>query len=240
MIVFESVGRAFGQKWAVKDLSLEIPRGEVFGILGPNGAGKTTAIRMMTGVLALSAGRIVISGHDIAEDPIGAKSVTGYVPDRAFLYEKLTVREFLTFIASVYGLDKKTAFERVERLSEKFGLKDIEDSFIEGCSQGMRQRVLFAAALMHEPEVLVFDEPVVGLDPFGVELIKDVIRELSASGTTVFLATHILGIAGDLCHRVGLIDKGRLIALKDSAEVAAHEGGLEGLFMKEFLKGRGE
>jgi ABC-2 type transport system ATP-binding protein len=239
MIVFERVGRAFGEKWAVRDLSLEIPRGEVFGLLGPNGAGKTTAIRMMTGILAPSEGAIIVAGHDIVKDPIGAKSVTGYVPDRSFLYEKLTVREFLTFVASVYGLDKRTAGEKIETLSEKFGIKDIEDSYIEGCSQGMRQRILFASALMHEPEVLVFDEPIVGLDPFGVELVKDLIRELSASGTTVFLATHILAIAADLCQRVGLIDNGKLIALKRREEVAAHEGGLEGLFMKE-LKGRGE
>jgi ABC-2 type transport system ATP-binding protein len=213
MIVFERVGRAFGEKWAVRDLSLEIPRGE--------------------------EGAITIAGHDIVKDPIAAKSVTGYVPDRSFLYEKLTVREFLTFVASVYGLDKRTAEEKIETLSEKFGIKDIEDSYIEGCSQGMRQRILFASALMHEPEVLVFDEPIVGLDPFGVELVKDLIRELSASGTTVFLATHILAIAADLCQRVGLIDNGKLIALKRREEVAANEGGLEGLFMKE-LKGRGE
>ncbi len=224
---------AFGEKWAVRDLSVGIRRGEVFGLLGPNGAGKTTAIRMMTGVLTPTEGRIAVAGHDIVKEPIKAKSVTGYVPDRAFLYEKLTVREFLTFVASVYGVEKKTARERMESLCVKFGIADIRDSFIEGCSQGMRQRVLFAAALIHEPEVLVFDEPVVGLDPFGVELMKELIRELSASGRTVFLATHILGVAADLCQRVGLIDRGRLIALKGRDEIASHEGGLEGLFMKE-------
>lgn len=239
MIVFDRAGRAFGEKWAVKNLSIEIPRGEVFGLLGPNGAGKTTAIRMMTGILAPTEGRITIAGHDIAKEPLKAKSVTGYVPDRSFLYEKLTVREFLTFVSSVYGLDKRTAGERLDMLSEKFGLRDIEDFYIEGCSQGMRQRVLFASALLHEPEVLVFDEPVVGLDPFGVELIKEVVRELSSSGTTVFLATHILSIAADLCQRVGLINEGRLVALKSNDEVLAHEGGIEGLFMKE-LGGREE
>jgi len=238
MIVFDRVDRAFGDKWAVKDLSLEIPRGEVFGLLGPNGAGKTTAIRMMTGILEPTEGTISVAGHDIVQDPIKAKSVTGYVPDRAFLYEKLTVREFLTFVASVYGIDKHTAGERIDALCVKFDIKDIEDSYIEGCSQGMRQRVLFSAALIHEPQVLVFDEPIVGLDPFGVELVKELVRELSAKGTTVFFATHILAIAADLCQRVGLIDNGKLIALKSREEVASHEGGLEGLFMKE-LKGRG-
>jgi ABC-2 type transport system ATP-binding protein len=238
MIRFDRVGRAFGSKWAVKDLSLDVPQGEVFGLLGPNGAGKTTAIRMMTGILEPTEGAITVAGHDIVKEPIEAKSVIGYVPDRAFLYEKLTVREFLSFVSSVYGLDRRTAGGRIEKLSEKFGIKDIEDAYIEGCSQGMRQRVLFAAALIHEPMVLVFDEPIVGLDPFGVELVKELVRELSASGTTVFLATHILAIAADLCQRVGLIDRGKLIALKGSEEVASHEGGLEGLFMKE-LGGRG-
>lgn len=233
MIVFERVGRVFGKHWAVKDLSLDISRGEVFGLLGPNGAGKTTAIRMMAGVIAPSEGKIAIFGHDIVKEPLEAKAVTGYVPDRAFMYEKLTVREFLMFIASVYGIQKRAAQERFEELSVKFGLRDIEDSFLEGCSQGMRQRVLFAAALLHGPKVLVFDEPVVGLDPFGVELIKDVVRELSSSGTTVFLATHILAIAADLCQRVGLVNRGRLIAVRSREEIASHEDGLEGLFMKE-------
>ncbi len=237
MIVFDDVSRSFGPKWAVRDLTLDVGRGEVFGLLGPNGAGKTTAIRMMTGLLMPTRGRVLVAGHDIVEEPVKAKSLTGYVPDRAFFYEKLTVREFLGFVASIYGLDGDRAEDRVRALSRRFGLADIEDSFIEGCSQGMRQRLLFASALLHEPRVLVVDEPIVGLDPFGVALVKDIMAELSASGTTVFLATHSLPVAADLCHRVGLIERGRLVALKGRDEIAACEGGLEGLFLRELSDG---
>ena len=166
-----------------------------------------------------------------------AKSVTGYVPDRAFFYEKLTVREFLFFVASIYGLDKQKVQSRAEGLLETFGIKDIEDEFIETCSQGMRQRLLFASALVHEPQVLLIDEPFAGLDPFGVLLIKDVLKGLSDAGTSVFLATHSLHIAADLCHRVGLIRRGSLMGIKDRQEIA-QKGGLEALFIREMQDGQ--
>jgi ABC-2 type transport system ATP-binding protein len=233
MIELRNVGRRFGAKWAVRGLDLKVPGGEVFGLLGPNGAGKTTAIRMMTGLLSPTEGGVMISGFDIDKDPVDAKSVTGYIPDTAFFYEKLTVREFMHFSAALYGLNPADARRRAGDLAAMFGIADITDSLIEGCSHGMRQRLLFATALIHQPGVLIIDEPFVGLDPFGVTLVKDTIKDLASSGVAVFLATHSLHIAAELCQRIGLIREGRLVALKDSREVESFEGGLEGLFIKE-------
>jgi ABC-2 type transport system ATP-binding protein len=233
MIQIDGIGRRFGGKWALRGLSLEVPGGEVFGLLGPNGAGKTTAIRMMAGLLEPTEGAIIIGGHDVWKKPVKAKSRIGYIPDRAFLYEKLSVREFLLFVAALYDVPKGMASSRMGELSIMFGIKDIEDSLIEGCSHGMRQRLLFVSALIHEPAALLIDEPFVGLDPFGVSLVKDVLKELAASGVSVFLATHSLHIASEVCHRVGLIDNGTLVSLLEGKEISAHHGGLEGLFMKE-------
>lgn len=240
MIKIDSAGRAFDGFWAVRGLSLEVPRGEVFGLLGPNGAGKTTTIGMMTGLVAPTEGALYLGGHDIVQEPIKAKSILGYVPDRAFFYEKLTAREFLKFVASLRGMEKPNALKRVQEMSELFGMADYEDEPIEGYSQGMKQRLLFASALVHSPEVLIIDEPFVGLDPFGVALVKDVIRDMSQNsagagaggGAAVFLATHSLHIAAELCDRVGFISKGALVGIKHRSDVLAHEGGLEGLFME--------
>lgn len=237
MISLDGLGKSFGKKWAVRGLTLEVEKGEIFALLGPNGAGKTTAIKMLTGLLLPSEGRAEIAGRDVVKDPLGARAATGYVPDRAFLYEKLTVREHLSFVASIYGLKKEKAVPKIESLIETFGLGEIEDSFIEGCSQGMRQRMLFASALIHDPPALLIDEPFVGLDPFGVVVIKDLLRGLAASGVSILLATHSLHIASELCHRVGIIDGGRLAALKSKE---ALEGmSLEAFFMRELSGGNG-
>lgn len=230
MINFTGVSRRFGEKVAVHDLTLDVREGEIFGLLGPNGAGKTTTIRMLTGQLRPNSGTISIGGHDIVREPIEAKILTGYVPDRAFLYEKLTVREHLSFVGSIYGVKGN---ERIEAILEIVGIKDIEDALIEGCSQGMRQRLLFAAALLHEPRALVIDEPFVGLDPFGVLLIKDLIRDCASKGSAIFLATHSLHIAQELCTRVGLIKQGGLVAMRNAQEIADTGGGLESLFIRE-------
>lgn len=233
MIHLEGTGKRFGEKWAVRGLTLEVPGGEVFGLLGPNGAGKTTAIRMMAGLLEPTEGIITIGGFNVWRESVWAKSKMGYIPDRAFLYEKLTVREFLLFVASIFDVPEEVARSRIEKLSIRFGIKDIEGSLIEGCSHGMRQRLLFASALVHEPDVLLIDEPFVGLDPFGVSLVKDVLGELATSGVAIFLATHSLHIASEVCHRVGLINNGTLVNIVGSGDITGHEGGLEGLFMKE-------
>ena len=231
MIVLENAGKAFNDKWAVRGLDIRVEKGEIFGLLGPNAAGKTTTIKMMTGLLEPTEGRILINGFDIVKEPIKAKSAFGYVPDKAFLYEKLRGREFLKFIASIHGISRDAAMKKIEWLLGFFGIKEIEDELIESYSQGMRQRLLFLSALLHDPSVLIIDEPFVGLDPFGVRMLKDVILSLRAEGATIFLATHSLHIAEELCDRVGLISRGLLISLKKKEEFI-QEGGLEAFFIR--------
>jgi ABC-2 type transport system ATP-binding protein len=231
MIVIDGVSKSFNGIWAVKGLNLHVDKGEVFGLLGPNAAGKTTTIKMMAGLLRPTEGKILINEYDIVKNPIKVKSTVGYVPDKAFLYEKLKGREFLKFITSIYGMEKVTAIKKIDELLEIFGIKDIEDELIETYSQGMRQRLLFISALIHNPQALLIDEPFVGLDPFGLIMLKDMIRRLSSEGVTVFLATHSLHIAEELCERVGLISKGSVISIKNKEEIT-REGGLEGLFLK--------
>ena len=231
MVALENIGKSFDGKWAVRGLDLQVNRGEVFGLLGPNAAGKTTTIKMMTGLLRPTEGKILINDYDIVREPIKAKSILGYVPDKAFLYEKLKGREFLKFIASIHGIEKSTAIKKIEELIGIFGIKEIEEELIESYSQGMRQRLLFMSALIHNPRVLLIDEPFVGLDPFGVMMLKDMIKRLRSDGVTIFLATHSLHIAEELCERVGLISKGSLISIKNKEEITT-EGGLEKLFLK--------
>ena len=231
MIRLSNISKAFDGIYAVRNLSVTVEKGEVFGLVGPNGAGKTTTIRMMTGLLRPDEGTVTIGGYSITGEPLKAKAILGYVPDRAFLYEKLTAREFLKFIASLYGIEKQEALRRIGALTSVFGIRDIEDELIESFSQGMRQRLLFASALIHNPEVLLIDEPFMGLDPFGVRMLKGFIRDLSAKGVTLFLVTHSLHIAEEVCHRVGFINKGLLTAIKSADEIRTIEGGLEGLFL---------
>lgn len=234
MIRLNNLSRAFASKWALKGLELDIADGEIFGIVGPNGAGKTTAIRIMSGLLLPDEGQAVICGYDVAKEPLKAKSIIGYVPDKPFLYEKLTAREFLTFVSSIHRLPKDTAGLRIDELIRLLGIEDISNELIEGYSQGMRQRLVFASALIHSPRVLLIDEPFVGLDLPAVILIKGLIKDLSANrGVTVFLATHSLHIAGELCHRIGLIKEGKLISIKGKQEILSVEGGLEAVFLKE-------
>ena len=231
MIRINNISKSFDGVYAVKNLSVTVEKGEVFGLVGPNGAGKTTTIKMMTGLLGPDEGSVTIGGYSIIKEPMEAKAILGYVPDRAFLYEKLTAREFLKFIASIYDIEKFQALRRIEDLTGIFGIRDIEDELIESFSQGMRQRLLFAAALIHDPKVLLIDEPFMGLDPFGVRMLKGFITELSSKGVTLFLVTHSLHIAEELCHRVGFINKGALTSIRTAAEIKTSEGGLEGLFL---------
>jgi ABC-2 type transport system ATP-binding protein len=232
MITIDRVSKKFGRFPAVKEMSVTVADGEIFGLVGPNGAGKTTTIKMMTGLLRPDSGRILIGNYDITEDPMKAKSVLGYVPDRAFLYEKLTAREFLVFTSSMYGIGKSDALVRIEHFLSLLGIPEMEDSLIESFSQGMRQRLLFATALVHDPGVLLIDEPFTGLDPFGVRTLREIIDGLCAKGISVFLATHSLHIAEGLCHRIGFINKGSLVSLKDRKEIRDTEGGLEGMFLR--------
>lgn len=233
MIRAEDIKRSFGKKEALRGLSLHIPEGEIFGLVGPNGAGKTTAIRIMTGLILPTSGRAFIAGFDIAEEPLKAKAGLGYVPDRSFLYERLTAREHMIFTASVHNMPKADAVPSIESLISEFGMSEYADELIEGYSQGMRQRLLFASALVHKPKALLIDEPFVGLDPIGVIHIKDTMKVLAESGTAILLATHSLHIAGEICHRIGLIRDGLITALKPASEIRSADGGLEGFFLRE-------
>jgi len=210
MIEFDHVTRTYGAKLAVSDLSLAIPRGELFALLGPNGAGKTTTIKMLVGLLRPSRGAVRVCGCDVVRDPRGAHLHTGYVPDEPTLYDKLTGREFLWFIADMFGMPRTVATRNIDREIENFELGDFADDLAESYSLGMKQRLVFAASLLHEPAVLVLDEPMVGLDPRSVKIVKDLIKARTQEGMTVFMSTHTLAMAEELADRVGIMVRGEL------------------------------
>jgi ABC-2 type transport system ATP-binding protein len=221
---------------AVDDVNLEIKRGTIFGFLGPNGARKTTTIKLMAGVLKPTEGRIIINGMDISEEPAEVKRCTGFVPDRPFLYEKLTASEFLYFIAGLYGLADRVSFEdRMNRLLELFDLLHWKDELIESYSHGMKQRLVMCSALLHDPKVLIVDEPIVGLDPRGARLVKDIFRDRAKGGTTIFMSTHSLEVAQEVCEEIAIIQAGKIIATGSAEElrkIAGVDGNLESIFLK--------
>jgi ABC-2 type transport system ATP-binding protein len=235
MIELERLTKRYGAFTAVDGLSLEVARGEIFGFLGPNGAGKTTTIRMMMGLLRPTDGRIRLGGFDLAEQPIEAKRLSGFVPDRPFLYEKLTAVELLRFCADLYEVPPAVCEGRLEKLLGIFDLSEWGDELIESFSHGMKQRLAFAAALLHEPELLVVDEPMVGMDPRGARVLRSLLRSLALGGTTLFLSTHSLEVAEALCDRIGIIQAGRLIASGTLDELRSRAGDaqrLEEVFLK--------
>lgn len=237
MIDLDHLTKKFGSFHAVRDLSLRVPPGEIFGFLGPNGAGKTTTIRMMAGLMKPTSGRVLLDGKDVCREPDQAKAILGYIPDRPYLYEKLTGGEFLEFIAGLHHLQLEDGWKkRSERLLEFFDLRDWRQELIESYSHGMRQRLIITAALLHRPKVLVVDEPMVGLDPRGVLLVKDLFRDLAQSGVTVFFSSHILAMAEELCQRIGIIHEAQLIALGSMEELReqarSRDERLEPLFLK--------
>jgi len=204
--------KKYGNILAVSDLTLQIAPGEFFGFLGPNGAGKTTTIKILVGLLKPTHGTVRVGGFDIQRQPLEAKRILGFIPDRPFIYPKLTGREFLRFVAGLYQLDDRIYLERIERLLDMFELTEWGDELIESYSHGMKQKLVMSSALLHQPKVLVVDEPMVGLDPKGARLVKEVFKWVSAEGTTLFMSTHTLEVAEQMCDRVGIIHKGRLIA----------------------------
>jgi ABC-2 type transport system ATP-binding protein len=219
MIVLDGVSKSFGRFKAVDQLSLSIPAGEVFGFIGPNGAGKTTTIRMMGGILKPTVGSVFIGGLNMATDPEAAKRQIGFIPDRPYLYEKLTGMEFMQFTADFYSFDSRNFISRADRLLEQFSLADWRHELIESYSHGMRQRLIMAAALLHEPRVIIVDEPMVGLDPIAIKMVKDMFRDLGRQGVAVFMSTHTLAVAEDICDRIGIIRRGRLIATGTTADL---------------------
>jgi ABC-2 type transport system ATP-binding protein len=236
MISLIHLTKRFGRLTAVNDVTLEIPAGEIFGFLGPNGAGKTTTIKMIAGILQPTEGTIIIDGKDLADDPVGAKQVTGFIPDRAFLYEKLTGVECLQFVASLYSMDQRHMESKIIELMALFEMEEWAGDLIESYSHGMKQRLVMSVALIHEPKVIVVDEPMVGLDPKGARLVKSLFKSLAGTGVSVFMSTHTLAIAEEMCHRIGIIHEGCLIATGTSSELrqkaGAEEHNLEAVFLK--------
>jgi ABC-2 type transport system ATP-binding protein len=236
ILKLEGVRKRYGSFEAVKGIDLSVARGEIFGFLGPNGAGKTTTIRMVAGVLRPSSGRITVGGDDLLEEPQKAKSRIGYIPDRPYLYEKLSGGEFLRFVAGLWGREGVAVEARVNRLLELFQLAEWKDELIESYSHGMRQKILISSALVHQPELIVVDEPMVGLDPRSAKLLKELFRTFVDAGGTVFLSTHTLEVAEALCDRIAIIAEGDIIAsgTMEDLRSQAQAGGahLEEIFLK--------
>jgi len=221
---------------AVDNLNLNVREGIVFGFLGPNGAGKTTTIRMLAGILEPSEGKIVINGDDISDKPSEVKRCTGFIPDRPFLYEKLTGIEFLHFLGGLYSLNHSSRLdERIVELLMLFDLNHWGDELIESYSHGMKQRLVMCGALLHRPKLLIVDEPMVGLDPKGAKLVKDIFRDQAQNGTTVFMSTHSLAVAQEVCQEIAIIQAGKIIAAgtpEELKEMAGVGGDLEEVFLK--------
>ncbi len=234
MIDLNSVTRNYGKKVAVDGLNLRIPAGELFAFLGPNGAGKTTSIKMMVGLLQPTKGHIEICGYDVVRNSREANLRTGYVPDEPYLYDKLTGREFLQFMAEIYGMASADGAKGIDKQIDQFGLSDFVDQMAESYSHGMKQRLVFASALLHRPNVLIVDEPMVGLDPRSMRLVKDILREETRQGTTVFMSTHTLAVAEEIADRIGVITNGHLLFLGTVADLRAKmssDESLEQLFL---------
>ncbi len=236
MITLDSLTKRYGAHEAVKNLSLHVPAGELFGFLGPNGAGKTTTIKMIAGLLRPTSGRIEIAGHDLASHPVEAKGALGFIPDRPFLYEKLSALEFMRFVAGIYGFDVSALNGRIDSLLELVELHQVRSQLIESYSHGMKQRLVVASAFLHKPKVMVVDEPMVGLDPKGARLIKQVFREYCDSGHSVFVSTHTLEVAQELCDRIGIILRGELVALGTMADLKAQAETKDQNLTEIFLK----
>lgn len=236
MIKLVNLTKRYGTFTAVNAIDLEVPQGELFGFLGPNGAGKTTTLRMIAGILRPSAGTVRIGGVDISVDPIAAKSKLGYIPDRPFIYEKLTGAEFLRFVAGLYDQEGPRVEHRARELLALFDLEEWRDELVESYSHGMRQKLIISSAFVHRPEVIVVDEPMVGLDPKAARILKDLFREYTRRGHTIMMSTHSLEVAEALCDRIAIIQGGVIRAsgtmeqLRENAEAGA--AGLEDIFLK--------
>jgi ABC-2 type transport system ATP-binding protein len=228
------LNKNYGPKSAVIDLNLEVHRGEIFGMLGPNGAGKTTTFKMIGGLLNPTSGSVIVKGYDIERQSMEAKRIQGFVPDTPLLYEKLTALEFLYFVADLYNVPRDRANRRSSELLRLFNLTENQDDLLDSFSHGMKQKIALAGALMHDPELLILDEPTVGLDPKSAHLIKNILRELTDRGVGIILSTHILEIAERMCDRIGIIQEGRLIAVGSIEELrqeSTAEGSLEDIFL---------
>jgi ABC-2 type transport system ATP-binding protein len=236
MIKLTQLSKKYGTFTAVDGIDLHVPRGELFGFLGPNGAGKTTTLRIIAGILRPTSGRVEIGGIDIAVDPVSAKTKLGFIPDRPFIYEKLTGAEFLRFVAGLYDQEGSLVEHRARELLALFDLEEWRDELVESYSHGMRQKLIISSAFVHRPEVIVVDEPMVGLDPKAARILKDLFREYTHRGHTIMMSTHTLEVAESLCDRIGIIQAGKIRAQGTMSELRQHAagggGGLEEIFLK--------
>jgi ABC-2 type transport system ATP-binding protein len=236
MIATHDLVKQYGNFTAVDGVSLDVPAGEIHGFLGPNGAGKTTTIRMIAGLLKPTSGRVIVNGHDLARQPERAKASLGFIPDRPFIYEKLTAGEFLRFHAGLYGVDGPGVGDRVREMLELFELTKWEHELVESFSHGMKQRLVMCAAFLHRPQAVLVDEPMVGLDPRGARLIKDVFRRMASRGVAILMSTHTLEVAQEMCDRISIILKGKIIARGTVAELRAMAGDPHDQLTAVFLK----
>ena len=236
MIELQGLTKRYGRFTAVDGINLTIPRGELYGLLGPNGAGKTTTMRMIAGILQPSSGTVKIAGIDIQQSPLVAKSRLGFIPDRPFVYDKLTGAEFLRFVAGLWGMGGPDVEHRVDELLDLFELSPWKDELTESYSHGMRQKLIISSALVHRPEVIVVDEPMVGLDPKSARLLKDLLREFVAGGGTVLMSTHTLEIAEAMCDRIAIVQGGKVAVSGTMEELRSQTSSgdvsLEELFLK--------
>ena len=236
MIRLTNLTKRYGSFTAVDGIDLEVPSGELFGFLGPNGAGKTTTLRMIAGILKPTSGVVEIGGDDLERKPRKAKTRMGFIPDRPFVYDKLTGAEFLRFVAALYGQEGPVIERHMDELLKLFDLAPWKDELTESYSHGMRQKLIISSALLHRPEVIVVDEPMVGLDPKSARLLKDLFKEFTQRGGTILMSTHTLEVAEDMCDRIGIIQGGKIVACGTMAELrhqfAAGDASLEDLFLR--------
>jgi ABC-2 type transport system ATP-binding protein len=236
MIEIRDCTKRYGELVAVNDLSLEVKGSEIFGFLGPNGAGKSTTIKMMVGLMKPDSGVIRIGGYDISLDPVNAKRILAYVPEKGYTYEKLTAWEYLTFISGLYSLDEGLFRKSASEYLEVFGLSQWKDEVIGSFSMGMKQRLLLSSAFMRNPKVIILDEPHNGLDPKGVRLLKDILFKLRNEGTTIVLSTHIIAIAEQICDRIAIINRGSVVAQGSNEDLGHYakssDKNLEDIFLR--------
>jgi len=242
MIELQQISKTYnkGQVQAVKNLTLEIRKGELFGFLGPNGAGKTTTIKMMVGLLRPDAGRVLLDGIDARHEPLKAKSIVGYCPDEPSLYDKMTGVRFLSFIADVFAVPAQRRAARIQELAETFEMNEALREIVSSYSHGMRQKLSLMAALLHDPDILILDEPIVGLDPRAAFTLKETMKGLCGQGKTVFFSTHIMEVAERLCDRVGIISHGELVAAAPLEELRKQAGEASATLEKLFLELTGD
>jgi ABC-2 type transport system ATP-binding protein len=219
MIAVENLVKRFGKFTAVDGVSINVEPGQIHGFLGPNGAGKTTSIRMIAGLLKPDEGRILVNGHDLAREPEAAKAALGFIPDRPFIYDKLTAGEFLRFHGGLYGMDGGDTEARITEMLEIFELGRWQHELVESFSHGMKQRLVMSAAFLHRPKAVLVDEPMVGLDPRGARLIKDIFRLMASRGVAILMSTHTLEVAQEMCDLISIILKGKIIAHGSVADV---------------------